>query len=187
MLEKTAESGRTDPSHYADVHLLLRQGDELLMSRRREQPVFPGMWQVPAGLMEDHEPATVAAAREFAEETGAAVDPAHLQLVHLMHHVSAYGGARRIAFFFATDRWTGAIGNPEPEKCTGWVWHKTSSLPAPLPPYLAVALQHIADGILYSEFAWPTTDEGPRGTPAGPMADPVSTVTADRPGYDPRL
>ncbi|MFF3088609.1 hypothetical protein ACFVRB_26710 [Streptomyces nojiriensis] len=39
--------------------------------------------------------------------------------------------------------------------------HKTTSLPEPQPPYLAVALQHIADGITYSEYAWPPRRPGP--------------------------
>lgn len=156
MPEKTAESGRAYAAHYADVHLIVRQGDEFLMGRRRSQPVFPGMYQVPAGLMEEHEPATLAAAREFTEETGATVDLSDVRFVHLMHHVSTHDGSRRIAFFFEVDRWHGQIGNPEPDKCEGWQWCKPSSLPVPLPPYLAVALQHIADGVTYSECAWPS-------------------------------
>ncbi|MFJ9933881.1 hypothetical protein ACIRSJ_12225 [Streptomyces virginiae] len=87
-------------------------------------------------MMEDHEPATVAAACEFAEETGAAVDPTHLQLVHLMHHVSIYGGARRIAFFFSTDRWTGSIGNPEPESAQDGCGTKAAASPLPCRPTL---------------------------------------------------
>ncbi|MET7533502.1 NUDIX domain-containing protein [Streptomyces goshikiensis] len=155
MPEKTAGSGRTYTAHYADVHLIVRQGDEILMGRRSSQPVFPDMYQVPAGLMEDHEPATMAAAREFTEETGATVDPGDVRFVHLMHHVSTHAGSRRIAFFFEVDRWHGQIGNPEPDKCQGWEWHKATNLPEPMPPYLGIALQHIADGVTYSEYAWP--------------------------------
>ncbi|MFG2483398.1 NUDIX domain-containing protein [Streptomyces virginiae] len=155
MPESTTGVTRNHASHYADVHVLLRRGDEILVSRRRQQQVFPGMWQIPAGLMEEREPARAAAAREFTEETSATVDPEHLRFVHLMHHVSTGSGTRRIAFFFETDRWTGSIRNPEPEKCEGWEWRKPTCLPHPLPPYLAVAIQHIADGIPYSEYAWP--------------------------------
>lgn len=156
MPQKTAPSGYSYAAHYADVHLIVRRGEEILMSRRVEtQRVFPCMFQVPAGLMEEGEPAAVAAAREFAEETGAAVDPADVHFVHLMHHVSTHAGDQRIAFFFETDRWHGEIGNPEPDKCEGWEWHKTAALPEPMPPYLAVALRHIATGIPYSEYAWP--------------------------------
>ncbi|MFJ6783836.1 NUDIX domain-containing protein [Streptomyces yangpuensis] len=169
MPENTPGLARNYASHYADVHLLLRQGDEILMSRRRQQQVFPGMWQIPAGLMEEHEPARAAAAREFAEETSATVDPDHLRFVHVMHHVSTGSGSRRIAFFFETDRWHGSIGNPERDKCEGWEWHKATSLPEPLPPYLAVALQHIADGTPYSEYAWPANTA------------PSSAMTPERP------
>ncbi|MGW1158848.1 NUDIX domain-containing protein [Streptomyces sp. NPDC002519] len=157
MPQKTAPFGRSYAAHYADVHLIVRQGDEILMGRRVEsQRVFPGLFQVPAGLMEEDEPAALAAAREFAEETGAAVDPADVRFVHLMHHVSTHAGDQRIAFFFEADRWHGKIGNPEPNKCEGWSWYKTAALPEPMPPYLAAALQHIADGIPYSEYAWPS-------------------------------
>ncbi|GLV88777.1 hypothetical protein Slala04_02310 [Streptomyces lavendulae subsp. lavendulae] len=168
MPENTAALGRRYASHYADVHLLLRRGDEILMSQRRQQRVFPGMWQIPAGLMEEHEPARAAAAREFTEETSATVDASHLRFVHLMHHVSTGSGSRRIAFFFEANRWHGNIANPEPDKCEGWQWHKTTSLPQPLPPYLAAALQHIAAGTTYSEYAWPdTATPGPDIHPAG--------------------
>ncbi|MFE5596002.1 NUDIX domain-containing protein [Streptomyces sp. NPDC056549] len=156
MLEKTASSGHTYASHYADVHMLVRRGDLLLMGRRAQTlRVFPSMFQVPAGLMENDEPASVAAARELREETGLDVPAEHLRFVHLMHHVSTHAGSKRIAFFFQVDDPTGEVTNVEPEKCDGWDWYKADDIPLPTAPYLAVALRHIAEGTPYSEYAWP--------------------------------
>ncbi|MFE5597288.1 NUDIX domain-containing protein [Streptomyces sp. NPDC056549] len=171
MPEKTARSGRTYTAHYADVHLIVRRGAEILMGRRSSQPVFPHTYQVPAGLMEDHEPATMAAAREFTEETGAIVSPGDVRFVHLMHHVSTHAGSRRIAFSFEVDRWRGQIGNPEPDKCRGWQWHKATSLPEPMPPHLGIALQHNSNGATYSEYAWPP------GAQAGASATASTSTT----------
>ncbi|MFF2778554.1 NUDIX domain-containing protein [Streptomyces sp. NPDC058052] len=155
MPEKTAASGRTDATHYADVHVLVRRGDELLVGRRVETvPVFPGLHQVPAGLMEDHEPASAAAARELREETGLDIPPEELRFVHLMHHVSTHSGSRRVAFFFEADDPGTGVTNPEPDKCEGWSWR--TDVPEPAAPYLREALRHIADGTPYSEYAWPS-------------------------------
>nr|WSX47899.1 NUDIX domain-containing protein [Streptomyces sp. NBC_00974] len=150
----TASSGRTYPSHYADVHALVYRDGNLLMSLRRDQPVYPRVFQVPAGLMERGESATVAACRELREETGLIADPADLRLVHLMHHVSPYGSNARLAMFFEAGRWGGDLVNAEPEKCAGWDWHKIDAVPEPLPAYLRTALRNIRQGIPYSEFAW---------------------------------
>lgn len=155
MVRMTTETTRTYASHYADVHLLLRDGEHLLMGRRGHQPVFPQVFQLPAGLMEKGAPARRETCRELLEEVGVTADPDDLRFVHVMHHVSVYGAHERIAFFFEADTWTGDIGNPEPDKCESWSWHRADSLPEPMPDYLRVALRHIADGVPYSEYRWP--------------------------------
>ncbi|WP_392895271.1 NUDIX domain-containing protein [Streptomyces sp. LN699] len=153
-------AGRTYASHYADVHLLVRDGERLLMGRRRhDQPVFPGAFQVPAGLMEKGAPARGESCRELLEEVGLTAEPDDLRFVHLMHHVSIYNGHARIAFFFEVDRWTGTVGNPEPDKCEGWAWYACGSLPEPMPDYLRTALRYIARGVPYSEYRWPATGQ----------------------------
>ena len=42
----------------------------LLLKRSDDETLYPGMWQLITGSMHDAEPATTAALREFAEETG---------------------------------------------------------------------------------------------------------------------
>ncbi|MFF4448206.1 NUDIX domain-containing protein [Streptomyces sp. NPDC001502] len=160
MPPKTAPSGRTYASHYADVHVLVRRGDHLLVGRRSDQQrVFPGCYQVPAGLMEEGEAASSAAARELREETGLDIPAEKLRFVHLMHHVSTHTTrTERLAFFFEADDPGSDVVNTEPEKCDGWDWHQADGIPQPTAPYLALALRHIADGTSYSEFAWTVSD-----------------------------
>ncbi|WP_225800833.1 NUDIX domain-containing protein [Streptomyces sp. NK15101] len=158
MPEKAARSGATYAAHYADVHVLVRFDGQLLMGRRRHPTVFPRMFQIPAGLLEEHESARHGAARELREETGILVSPENLRFVHVMHHVSTHAGDERIAFFFETDHPHEEVDNPEPHRCDGWFWHKMTDLPQPMPPYLNQALKHIALGIQYSEYAWPLAD-----------------------------
>ncbi|WP_259656869.1 NUDIX domain-containing protein [Streptomyces sp. gCLA4] len=140
--------------HHVDVHVLLHGKDgAVLLGQRRGKPVWEGHYQLPSGRLDPGEPLRAGAARELNEETGVTADPAALEMVHVTHHRSPYG-TDRVGFFFAAHDWTGTVANAEPELCEGWEWWPPDSLPEPLPPYLAEALEHIARGRRYSEFGW---------------------------------
>ncbi|WP_084508128.1 NUDIX domain-containing protein [Nocardia pseudovaccinii] len=54
--------------HLIDVHVLLTDGDRLLLTQRRGNDAFAGRWHLPSGKLDADEPITAAAAREACEE-----------------------------------------------------------------------------------------------------------------------
>jgi 8-oxo-dGTP diphosphatase len=130
-----------------DVHLILRDGDKILLSQRGG-PYGYGQWHAPSGKLDPDEPLTVATVREAYEETGIVVDPAHLRLVHTVHHHEGNGAADRIGFFFETTEWANAPINREPEKCLQLEWFTVHDLPDDLIPYPAAGLRGYLAGDL---------------------------------------
>jgi 8-oxo-dGTP diphosphatase len=110
-----------------DVHLILRRGEEILLSKRQNTGFADGSWHLPSGHTEDGESATAALIRETGEEIGLRIDPAEVRFVHLMHHRTDSG---RIALFFEVTRWHGEPKNREPDKCASWDWFALTDLPA---------------------------------------------------------
>ncbi|MCJ0868092.1 NUDIX domain-containing protein [Streptomyces sp. AP-93] len=145
--------------HHLDVHVLLYGADgSVLFGRRRGKPVWQGYFQLPSGRLDPGEPLRAGAARELKEETGVTVVPEALDMVHVVHHRSPYG-TDRAGFFFAAREWTGTVVNTEPELCEGWEWRAPGTRPEPLAPYLVQALEHVAQGLRYSEFGWTDTSD----------------------------
>ncbi|WP_405501535.1 NUDIX domain-containing protein [Streptomyces niveus] len=62
-----------------DTHVLLRDGDKLLLSQRGG-PYGYGRWHMPSGKLDRGETLSGGAARELFEETGVEVEPGHLRL-----------------------------------------------------------------------------------------------------------
>ncbi|MGW1144877.1 NUDIX hydrolase [Streptomyces sp. NPDC002454] len=121
-----------------DTHVILRDGDKVLLSQRGG-PYGYGRWHAPSGKLDAGEPLTVGAARELREETGVEVDPAHLRLVHVVHHRQG-PGAERIGLFFEATAWDGEPVNREPEKCLGLRWWAVHELPEDIIEYPAAGL-----------------------------------------------
>lgn len=140
--------------HRVDVHVVLHAPDgAVLLGRRRNTPVWEGYYQLPSGRLDPGEPLRGGAARELREETGVTAEPEALEMVHVSHHRSPYG-TDRVGFFFAAREWNGDVVNAEPDLCDGWEWWPPDSLPQPLPPYLAQALEHITKAQVYAEYGW---------------------------------
>jgi 8-oxo-dGTP diphosphatase len=134
-----------------DVHLVLRRGDEVLLGKRINTGWGDGCWHVPSGHGEEGESAITALVREAEEEIGLVVDPAHVRLAHLVHHLT---DSPRLALFFEVAHWSGTPANTEPHKCTGWEWFPLVALPEPMIGYAREALTRYAKGETYSELGW---------------------------------
>ncbi|WP_055531984.1 NUDIX hydrolase [Streptomyces graminilatus] len=127
-----------------DTHVILRDGDMVLMSQRGS-PYGRYRWHMPSGKLDKGEPLSVGAARELYEETGVVVDPAHLRLVHVVHHRHGEGHGR-IGFFFEATEWEGVPQNREPEKCLALEWFSVHDLPADIIEYPEAGLRGYLNG-----------------------------------------
>lgn len=116
-----------------DTHVILRDGDKLLLSQRGG-PYGYGRWHLPSGKLDRGESMSAGAARELLEETGVSVDPQHLRLAHVVHHQQGDDG-ERIGFFFVTTEWNGEPVNREPTKCLGLEWFSVHELPEDIIEY----------------------------------------------------
>jgi ADP-ribose pyrophosphatase YjhB (NUDIX family) len=134
-----------------DVHLILRDGDRILLGERRDTGFCDGFFHLPSGHLEDGESAVAALVREAEEEIGVAVEGPDVRFVHLMHHRTNEG---RVALFFEVGRWRGDPENREPDKCAGLRWFPIGDLPTRIIPYAADALRCYAAGVGYTERGW---------------------------------
>lgn len=156
---KRAERFRT----VVAVHLLLLQGEEVLLLRRANTGYEDGNYSVVAGHLEGNETASQAMVREAHEEAGIVVAPADLRFVHVMHRKEAAEADERIDLFFAATHWQGEPEIREPEKCSELRWAALGALPPNVVPYVRAAMEHYRHNRLYAEF-WPAADGRVPGT-----------------------
>jgi 8-oxo-dGTP diphosphatase len=142
----------------ASVHLFLLRagprGQQVLLLRRANTGYEDGKYSVIAGHLDGRETVIAAITREAREEAGIAVAPADLAVVGVMH---CWEGDEYIHFFLATNRWSGAIINAEPDKCDELVWHDLNDLPANVIPYVRQALVNYRRNVWFDSFGWPDT------------------------------
>ncbi|MEU1626601.1 NUDIX domain-containing protein [Streptomyces sp. NPDC020096] len=117
-----------------DVHLILRQGNRVLLARRANTGYADGLWNAPSGHVEDGEDVRTAMIREAFEEVGVVIDPADLHAALVMQHRAPNGNAR-IGWFFEARRWSGEAVNREPGKCSGIAWFELDELPDDMVAY----------------------------------------------------
>ncbi|WP_406269453.1 NUDIX domain-containing protein [Nocardia sp. NBC_00881] len=140
--------------HLVDVHVLLVSGDDLLLSKRRSDDEFDGLWHLPAGKLEADESATAATVREAYEEVGVVIDEADLHHIHTAHVVGS-GLEPRLGLFFETHRWSGDPVNREPGKSYELRWFPLTALPeSTLIPYSNAGIQAHRTGCTYSQQGW---------------------------------
>jgi len=134
-----------------NAYLILLRGSEVLLSLRQNTGYGDGLYGLVSGHVEDGESATSGMIREAQEESGVIIDPAHLQVVHVMHRQTT---RFNVDFFFACSRWEGSITNAEPGKCKELRFFPIDQIPGNTLPYVAYALQAFQKGTLYSEEGW---------------------------------
>ncbi|MFD0361764.1 NUDIX domain-containing protein [Nocardia sp. GCM10030253] len=140
--------------HVVDVHVLLIRADQLLLSKRRSDDEFDGLWHLPAGKLEAGESVAAAAVREAHEEIGIVIDPADLRLFHTAHVISS-GREARLGLFFEVARWTGDPTNREPDKSYELRWFALDALPEDsIIRYPLAGIRAFSTGSTYSERGW---------------------------------
>ncbi|MEU6889741.1 NUDIX domain-containing protein [Streptomyces viridosporus] len=121
-----------------DTHVLLRDGEKILLSQRGG-PYGYRRWHLPSGKLDQGETLTAGAVRELFEETGVRTTPDHLQLLHVVHHQE--NGSERIGFFFTATEWEGTPTNKEPDKCLALEWFADHDLPEDIIEYPGAGLR----------------------------------------------
>lgn len=139
------------------VYLVLRKGDQILLSRRFNTGYQDGMYSMIAGHLDGDEPMTSAMAREAYEEAGITVNPTDLRLVHVMHLRSEIKDStddERATFYFETTEFKGVPRIMEPEKCDDMQWFKADKLPETMIGHVRLAVENINKGEIFSTFGW---------------------------------
>ena len=131
----------TRHTEVVDVHLILRRGGELLLSRRAGTGYADGLLHAPSGHVEDGEDVREAMVREAAEEIGLVLRPNQLRVALVMQHRGP-AGAPRIGWFF--EAWLEPGQEPvnaEPSKCAEIGWYALEELPEDMVAYCRAGLE----------------------------------------------
>jgi 8-oxo-dGTP diphosphatase len=135
----------------AEVYLLFRRGDEILLSKRANTGYRDGDYGLVSGHVDGGEPLAVGACREAMEEAGVRIEPSGLVLRTVMHRRKIGEDDERVGFFFEPAAWTGEITNAEPHKCDELCWFALDALPANTIGYIRRALDCAGAGVTYSD------------------------------------
>nr|WP_245967504.1 NUDIX domain-containing protein [Streptomyces fragilis] len=137
------------------VHLHLEDDDgRVLLGLRHPASAYAGnTWHFLAGRCEQ-ESALTCLVREAWEEAGLVIDPADVELVHVVHVVDSPDGQPLLQLVFRAHRWKGVPEVREPDKCLAWEWWPRHELPDPIVPYAREAITGILQGRAYTELGW---------------------------------
>jgi len=131
------------------VYLILIKDNKILLSRRYNTGYFDNNYSFPAGHLNGGETLKQAMIREAREEVDVTLDPADLELIHVMNR--KIPDNERIDFFFTAKKWQGEPKIMEPEKCDDLRWFDLDNLPKNIVPYIRQAIDSFLNNIIYSE------------------------------------
>ncbi|MGW3266378.1 NUDIX domain-containing protein [Streptomyces sp. NPDC001056] len=141
--------------HIVGVHLYLQdEHDRILLGLRHPDAAYAGKtWHFLAGHCE-REAAVGCLVREAEEEAGLLIDPAGVDLVHVVHLLDPPTARPRVQLVFRARSFTGVPEVLEPDRCVEWRWWPPTDLPRELVPYARTAIEGILTGRAYSELGW---------------------------------
>ncbi|AVH55548.1 MULTISPECIES: NUDIX hydrolase [Streptomyces] len=137
------------------LHLVLVQGDRVLLGLRAGTAWCDGWWHVPAGHLEEGESFLAGMVREAREELGIALEEADLVVAHTVHDYDPKTRESRLQVFFTANQYAGRPHVAEPDKCAELQWWLLSALPEKLVRYTRQALICIRRGQSASTVGWP--------------------------------
>jgi 8-oxo-dGTP diphosphatase len=147
---------KSRPKIIPSVYLVLIRGDKILLTQRCNTGFQDGKYSFPAGhLSGDEETFKQAVLREAKEEIGVEVNPADLQLVHVMHRKQSEPiNERRVNLFFMANRWKGKPKIKEPDRCNDLQWFGFDNLPENIIPYIRQSIECFRNKTAYSEYGF---------------------------------
>lgn len=131
------------------VYLVLIKNNKILLSRRYNTGYFDGNYSFPAGHLDGDETLKQAMIREAKEEIDVILDPADLELIHIMNR--RISDNERVDFFFKAKKWQGEPKIMESDKCDDLSWFEFNNLPKNIIPYIKQAIDSFLNNIIYSE------------------------------------
>lgn len=134
------------------VHLMLINGNKILLMRRKDTGFADGFYSMPAGKLEPKESVENAIIREVEEEININIKNETLKTIQVMNRNGS--DRERIDYFFTVDRWSGEIKNNEPNKCDDLKWFDINNLPENTIPYIKEAINNYNKKIKFSLFGW---------------------------------
>lgn len=148
------KAGSAGVPHLVGVHLYLERDGQVLLGLRHPDAAYAGAnHHFLAGHCEQ-ESAVACLVREAKEEAGLLIDPADVELAHVVHTLDRPGAQPRIGFVFRARQWTGTPEVLEPDRCVSWGWWPADVLPEPIVPYTRAAIEGIRAGRPYTELGW---------------------------------
>ncbi|WP_308462491.1 NUDIX domain-containing protein [Streptomyces sp. INR7] len=141
-------------AHIVGVHLYLERDGKVLLGLRHPDCAYAGSTHHFLAGHCEQESAVSCLVREAQEEAGLVLDPADVDLVHLVHVVDRPGGQPRMQLVFRARRWLGEPQLREPDRCVSWDWWPLDALPEPIVPYTRAAVEGIRAGRPYTELGW---------------------------------
>lgn len=131
------------------VYLLLRDGDNVLLSLRQGTGWKDGWYSLVSGHVDGGEPAEAALVREAQEEAGIAINLDDVEHVLTMHRLSDDPDDEYVDLFFEVCKWSGEIANLEPKKCGELTWVNINELPDNTLSHIRSAIEYQSQGKTY--------------------------------------
>lgn len=137
---------------FSAVGLVLQKDGKILLLRRFNTGWMDGHYSMIAGHLDGAETVVHAMVREAREEGGLRIAEEDLSIVHTLHRITDYG-AEYIDFFLTAEKWEGEPQVMEKDKCDEIGWFPIDQLPENTIPYIRSAIDHIRNGVTFSEFS----------------------------------
>jgi ADP-ribose pyrophosphatase YjhB (NUDIX family) len=134
----------------ASVHAFILDGNNILLLKRANTGYCDGMYSLPAGHIDDNEPASHAMLRELQEEVNITTTADKLTVVLSSHRTTDEHPYFNL-YYSISDFNKNLIINNEPEKCDELKWFDLDELPENIVPYIKKAINAYLDGEIYLE------------------------------------
>lgn len=133
------------------AYLILRRGDEILLTRRQNTGWHDGWYGMPAGKVEVDELPVAGLMREAREEIGVDLDPEDISFAHAMYREhDGHDAWADYIFLVQDDAAKYTPTNAEPEKCDDLRWFPVDQLPINMIPNNRQAVEQYIAGVSFS-------------------------------------